>query len=114
MKTSKRNHLPTHHQRTGAAAVEFAIVAPIFVTLIFGVAEMGRALDVSTNMTAALREGGRLASMHHNGLVPPGMTTEEKVLLDIRTKTKWLFIIKASKIFAVVSSFHYHSKLVYL
>ena len=70
--------------RSGVAAVEFALVAPIFMTLILGTAEMGRALDVSTNLTAAVREGGRLASMHHNGAIPPGMTTADKVMLDIR------------------------------
>ncbi|WP_417850368.1 TadE family protein [Thalassoglobus sp.] len=88
MKISTQSKISTRAQRTGAAAVEFAIVAPIFVSLIFGVAEMGRALDISTNMTSALREGGRLASMHYNGVVPPGMTTEEKVLLDIRNVLK--------------------------
>lgn len=70
--------------RSGVAAVEFALVAPIFITLILGTAEMGRALDVSTNLTAAVREGGRLASMHHNGMVPAGMTTNAKVIQDIR------------------------------
>lgn len=76
------------NQRRGVAAVEFAVVAPVFMTLILGMAEMSRALDVSANLTSAVREGGRLASMHHNGVIPPGMTTEEKVLLDIRNVLK--------------------------
>lgn len=77
---------PKYHEsgRSGVAAVEFALVAPIFFTLILGTAEMGRALDVSTNLTAAVREGGRLASMHHNGMIPAGTTTNAKVLQDIR------------------------------
>lgn len=75
-------------KRQGVAAVEFAVVAPIFVTLILGMAELSRALDVSTNLISAVREGGRLASMHHNGAIPAGMTTEEKVIHDIRNVLK--------------------------
>ncbi|MBT5019983.1 MAG: pilus assembly protein [Planctomicrobium sp.] len=74
--------------RRGIATVEFAVVAPVFISLILGMAEMSRALDVSTNLTAAVREGGRLASMHHNGAIPPGMTTEQKVIHDIRNVLK--------------------------
>lgn len=74
--------------RKGVAAVEFAVIAPLFISLILGMAEMSRALSVSTNITAAIREGGRLASMHHNGAIPPGMTTEQKVIHDIRNVLK--------------------------
>lgn len=70
--------------RDGVAAVEFAVIAPVFLILVLGMAEMSRALDVSANLSSAIREGGRLASMHHNGAVPSGWTTEQKVLEDIR------------------------------
>lgn len=79
---------PIIQHRSGVAAVEFAVVAPVFFTLILGMAELSRALNVATNLTSAVREGGRLASMHHNGAIPAGMTTEEKVLLDIRNVLK--------------------------
>lgn len=74
--------------RRGVAAVEFAIVAPIFMAIALGVMELGRALDVSTNLTAAVREAGRFAAMHRNGIVPPGTTTEQKVIKDIRNVLK--------------------------
>lgn len=71
-------------KRDGAATVEFALVAPLFMILILGVAEMGRAIDVSTNLTAAIREGGRLASMNSADSIPVGMTANDKVIHDIR------------------------------
>lgn len=70
--------------RLGAAAVEFALIAPLFLSLLLGVAEMGRALNIAQNMTAAIREGGRLASMDFSKSVPAGSTANEKVIQDIR------------------------------
>lgn len=76
-----------HSRRTsrdGAATVEFALVAPLFMILVLGVAEMGRAIDVSTNLTAAIREGGRLASMNSADAIPVGMNANQKIIHDIR------------------------------
>jgi hypothetical protein len=70
--------------RNGAAAVEFALIAPLFLSLLLGVAEMGRALDVAQNLTAAIREGGRLAAMDFSKSVPSGSTANQKVTQDIR------------------------------
>jgi hypothetical protein len=47
--------------RQGAAAVEFAIVAPVFFLVIFGMIEFGRALMVQQVLTNASREGARVA-----------------------------------------------------
>jgi hypothetical protein len=47
--------------RQGAAAVEFAIVAPVFFLMIFGMIEFGRALMVEQILTNAAREGAREA-----------------------------------------------------
>jgi Flp pilus assembly pilin Flp len=41
----------------GAAAVEFALVAPVLLILVFGVIDFGRALYVVNVLTAAMREG---------------------------------------------------------
>ncbi len=48
-------------RRRGAAAVEFAFVAPIFFLLIFGMIEFGRMVMVQQVLTNASREGARLA-----------------------------------------------------
>ena len=46
----------------GAAMVEFAIVLPVLLLMVFGIVDFGRALYTLNNLTAAVREGARLAS----------------------------------------------------
>jgi Flp pilus assembly protein TadG len=48
-------------KRRGAAVVEFAIVAPLFFLLIFGMIEFGRMVMVQQILTNAAREGARKA-----------------------------------------------------
>ncbi|HZZ71916.1 MAG TPA: TadE/TadG family type IV pilus assembly protein [Pirellulales bacterium] len=45
--------------RRGAAAVEFALVAPIFILLVFGMIEYGRMVMVQQILTNAVREAAR-------------------------------------------------------
>src|SRR6185437_5092427 len=45
-----------------AAMVEFAIVLAILLWMVFGIVDFGRALYTLNNLTAAVREGARLAS----------------------------------------------------
>lgn len=47
----------------GAAAVEFALIVPFFLTLIFGVIEFGVLLTDQISMTNAARVGARYASL---------------------------------------------------
>ena len=56
--------------RRGAAAVEFAIVAPVFFLMILGMIEIGRGVMVQQIITNASREGARVA-------VLAGATTAE-------------------------------------
>ena len=51
--------------RRGAAVVEFAIVAPLLVLLIFGIIEVGRLVMVQQILTNASREGARRAVLEH-------------------------------------------------
>lgn len=46
----------------GNAMVEFAIVLPLLLIVVFGIIDFGRALYTANNLTAAVREGARLAS----------------------------------------------------
>jgi Flp pilus assembly protein TadG len=48
-------------KRRGAAAVEFALVAPLFFLLIFGMVEFGRMVMIQQVITNASREGARKA-----------------------------------------------------
>jgi len=49
--------------RRGVAAVEFAIIAPVFILLIVGFIEIGRAMMVQQVLTNASRVGAREATM---------------------------------------------------
>jgi Flp pilus assembly protein TadG len=52
---------PSTDPRTGAAAVETALVLPLFFLIVFGVIEFGRAFMVAQLLTNAAREGARTA-----------------------------------------------------
>lgn len=64
--------------------VEFAIICPVFLTLVIGLLEAGQALRAANIMAAAVREGGRLAAMDWNDFVPEGFTPNTKVISDVR------------------------------
>jgi Flp pilus assembly protein TadG len=49
--------------RRGAAAVEFAVIAPLLFMLIFGMIEIGRAIMVAQIVVNASREGCRQATL---------------------------------------------------
>jgi hypothetical protein len=48
---------------SGASAVEFALVLPLLLMLVFGIVEWGLAFGRIHSMEAAAREGARLASL---------------------------------------------------
>jgi hypothetical protein len=70
--------------RSGIATVEFAILIPLFLMLVLGMTEMGHAFQVSADLTAAVREGGRMASMDLSKVTPSTMTLNQKVIKDMR------------------------------
>lgn len=51
------------HLRKGAAAVEFALIAPLFFLLLIGIIEFGRGMMVQQVITNATREGAREAAL---------------------------------------------------
>ncbi len=61
MRKCKTNRTRTVERRRGAAAVEFALVAPLLVTLMLGAADIGQAVGVSEVVTNASRAGARSA-----------------------------------------------------
>lgn len=70
--------------RRGAVAVEFAIVAPVLLTVVLGLLELTRAYDTANLLEMAAREGARLASMDREGLVEEGESSNDKVINDMR------------------------------
>jgi Flp pilus assembly protein TadG len=47
----------------GAAAVEFALVAPVLILLVVGIVEYGRAYGIQNSLTAAARESVRVVAL---------------------------------------------------
>lgn len=49
--------------RRGQSMVEFALIVPIFLLMLFGLVDMGRLVYANTTMSQAAREATRLASV---------------------------------------------------
>jgi len=61
-----------------------AVVLPVFMTILLGIAEMSRGLDVSERLASAVRQGGREAASDLTSQVPKGSTINQKVTKDIQ------------------------------
>lgn len=70
---------PCRRNRQGAAAVEFAIVAPVFFMMVFGMIEFGRAIMVQQVLTNASREGARV------GVLDSATPTRTQVISTVTT-----------------------------
>jgi Flp pilus assembly protein TadG len=79
MKTNSKTR-----SRRGAVAVEFAVVAPVLVAIVFGMIQYGRAFEMQNQLQVAAREGARFASMDHTGISMNGQTTNQKVSTDVK------------------------------
>jgi len=53
----------------GAAAVEFALLLPMLLLLVFGIIDFGRALNAQITLTQAAREGARLEALGQPNVV---------------------------------------------
>ena len=47
----------------GAAAIEFALLFPLLMLILFGIIDFGRALNAQITLTQAAREGARLDAL---------------------------------------------------
>jgi Flp pilus assembly protein TadG len=54
------------HGERGATAVEFAFIVPLLIVLVLGIAEFGRAFQVSGTLSAAAREGVRVMALQND------------------------------------------------
>ena len=64
--------LNQRHNEKGTTVAEFAVVALLFFTMIFGIIEFGRLLYTHNALTDATRRGARYAALH------PGITDADK------------------------------------
>ena len=64
-------------RRRGSAVVEFAVVLPLLLTILFGIIEYGYVFMVRQSLQHAAREGCRLASLQTS--VPPYANVIQRV-----------------------------------
>ena len=50
----------------GAVVVEFALLVPLLLLLVLGIAEFGRAFSVQTSLSGAAREGVRVMALQNS------------------------------------------------
>ncbi|HET9199797.1 MAG TPA: TadE family protein [Dehalococcoidia bacterium] len=60
----RRKRHPGKDKESGQAIVEFAIVLPLLLILLFGVIDFGRALQTYITINNASREGARLGAIN--------------------------------------------------
>src|SRR3972149_2310192 len=90
MKTAMNHREPSaawrarRANRRGAVAVEFAVVAPILLAVLFGLIELGRAFEMQNLLEVAAREGARFASMDRDGMLEPDENANDKLIQDVK------------------------------
>jgi Flp pilus assembly protein TadG len=62
----RRRHAASDSRDRGSVAVEFALLLPVLLLLIFGVIDFGRAINAQITLTQAAREGARLAALGYS------------------------------------------------
>jgi len=62
----RRQQAATGARDRGSVAVEFALLLPVLLLIIFGVIDFGRAISDQITLTLAAREGARLASLGYS------------------------------------------------
>ncbi|MBI1248570.1 hypothetical protein GC197_12115 [bacterium] len=73
-----------NNHRRGTATVEFAVIAPIFLTMILGMLEASRLFDTYGQLAQAARDGARLGAMDRSDWVANGQSSNDKIIADIR------------------------------
>ena len=58
-----------HAPDRGSVAVEFALLLPMLLLIVFGIIDFGRALNAQITLTQAAREGARLAAVNQPNVV---------------------------------------------
>jgi Flp pilus assembly protein TadG len=59
----QRRQTATSRRDRGASAVEFALLLPVLLLLLFGIVDFGRAINAQITLTQAAREGARVAAL---------------------------------------------------
>jgi Flp pilus assembly protein TadG len=73
----------SRRDRKGAAAVEFALVVPLLLLLLWGIVDIGRAFYTLNNLASAVREGARTAAVMPTD--PTGATNKTTIKTTVTT-----------------------------
>ena len=65
VKSRVKPGIESKSKELGAVAVEFALILPIFLALILGVVEFGRAFSIQVSMAEGAREAARYMAIHY-------------------------------------------------
>lgn len=65
MNVRAKTRITKKSKELGAVAVEFALILPIFLALIFGIVEYGRAFSIQVSMAEGAREAARYMAIHY-------------------------------------------------
>jgi Flp pilus assembly protein TadG len=62
----KRSHTKAKNKERGAVAVEFALIAPILISLVLGIVEFSNFYNMQISVTQAAREGARTMAIKND------------------------------------------------
>jgi Flp pilus assembly protein TadG len=99
-----RKRTLAHRGRRGAVAVEFAVIAPILLSITVGMLELSRVYSVQNTLETAAREGARFASLDRTGMLMNGQTANEKLINDVKNFLAATGIAKADITVQVVDA----------
>lgn len=85
------------NKKKSQAIVEFAIVLGVFMLLLLGMVDFGRALNAQITITNASREGARWASLHPDNLDSTG-NDPESIQYHVRREAPQLNLNPSSQI----------------
>ena len=77
-------HTLRSKHRRGAVAVEFAIVAPVLVAIVFGITQVSEIYSVQNLLQTAAREGARFGATDRTGMVGEGGSSNDKLAQDVK------------------------------
>jgi len=83
-------------EQRGASAVEFALVLPLLIVLVVGIAEFGHAFQVQGTLSAAAREGVRTMALQNDQARARTMVRSVASSLDPRLTDAQIAISPAS------------------
>lgn len=76
-------NIPLFKNRRGQGMIEFALIAPVLLIMVFGIMEFGNLYSVKLSVDSALREGVRTASAQDTADDSAVLTSMQLVMSDL-------------------------------